>query len=49
MSARLAYRPEEAIAGAGLLVGGDAGVEDSPLRAVAVRVRHAHSLLVCAR
>ena len=27
----------EGVAGAGLLVGGDAGVEDRPLRAVAVR------------
>jgi hypothetical protein len=30
----------EAIARAGLLVGGDAGVEGGPLGAVAVRVRH---------
>jgi hypothetical protein len=34
---------------AGLLVCGDTGVEDSLLRAAAVRVRHAHCLLVCAR
>src|SRR5215216_7306506 len=33
----------ERVAGAGLLVCGDAGVEDSPLWAVAVRVRHGQS------
>src|SRR5215212_1630152 len=33
----------EGVAGAGLLVSGDAGVEDGPLRAVAVRVRHDYS------
>jgi hypothetical protein len=37
MSARLAYRLGEAIAASGLLVCGDTGVENSPLRAVAVR------------
>src|SRR5215211_3922810 len=33
----------EGVAGAGLLVSGDAGVEDGPLWAVAVRVRHGYS------